>query len=290
VLIVLLPSITAVARSEIDDRIPTIFAFMLALLPIALLATRASWAVIVTVGVLSSLSTICTVKYVGVIGDGFPYQTALLAMIITAFYFHAFFNVVDSQSRQLETSATEQNKLKAWASHDPLTGALNRQAMSEKFEQMLQRSRVAEEQLGVIMLDIDRFKSINDQHGHNIGDDVLIRFVKIVGQSTRANDVCLRWGGEEFVVLSLVTSMAALEVLAENLRRQVATARFEGIPPFTCSVGVALHREGESLRQLLGRADEALYQSKKTGRNRVSAALALDLSYLGCWQSIQAHA
>lgn len=271
-LVILLPPMVAIARSEIDERIPTILAFMLALLPIAILAARASWLVIVTVVVLSSLSTIFAVKYFGVVGDGIVYQTTLLAIVITAHYFHTFVAVAQSQSLRIERSTEEQNELKDRVMHDPLTNAFNRQAIEEQFAEVLKRCRRDHEQIGIIMLDIDRFKSVNDMHGHAVGDEVLITFVKIINASTRTNDTCLRWGGEEFLILSAVSSLEALAMLAENVRAQVESTKFSDTPSITCSAGAAVLQEGESLKQVLHRADEALYEAKKNGRNQVCTA------------------
>ena len=123
----------------------------------------------------------------------------------------------------------------------------------------------------MLLLDIDHFKLVNDTHGHGAGDDTLRAFAQRVREHLRQGDTCARYGGEEFVVvLPGTTLVAALEV-AERLRQGVADASLISVPLVraTVSIGAAQHLAGETVEQLLGRADAAVYAAKRGGRNQV---------------------
>lgn len=124
----------------------------------------------------------------------------------------------------------------------------------------------------LIMLDIDYFKSVNDTYGHAVGDRVLTEIPDVLQGMTRRTDVLFRWGGEEFVLLLPETGRTGAVQLAELVRERIATVRFEGVGPVTVSIGAAEYESGESMDQLLQRVDEALYEAKRGGRNRVAIA------------------
>ena len=155
------------------------------------------------------------------------------------------------------------------AATDALTGIPNR-AYFEDLADMLGRGRRANDSLGVLMLDIDHFKAVNDCYGHEAGDDVLRALGRVLRMTVRADDVPARYGGEEFVVvLRRATPETALEI-AERLRR--AVRRIDTGPlgiggPVTVSIGVSVGTG--SARSLLSRADAALYEAKRRGRDRV---------------------
>jgi two-component system cell cycle response regulator len=134
--------------------------------------------------------------------------------------------------------------------------------------------------LSALVLDIDYFKSINDTHGHDAGDDVLRQFSMRVRKSIRGIDLACRLGGEEFVIVMPETDMAVAAVVAERLRRRVASEGFaiqQGASSVdvTISIGIAtLAAAGDSAASLLKRADQALYRAKRDGRNRVVADAA----------------
>jgi diguanylate cyclase (GGDEF)-like protein len=168
-------------------------------------------------------------------------------------------------------------KLEHEAHTDPLTGCANRRYFLELAEHELARARRHAQEVSVLMLDLDHFKAVNDQYGHQVGDQVLRKFVEVGTLALRAEDVIGRLGGEEFAVLLPETgSKEALEV-AERLCRAVAETQ---VPldggvwlHFTTSIGVASWVPEEfSIGTMLGRADRALYEAKSTGRNRVVVA------------------
>ena len=162
------------------------------------------------------------------------------------------------------------------ATIDPLTGAYNRRTFHEIAERELSRARRAGQPLSIIMMDIDHFRAVNEKHGHRVGDEVLQRFAEVVRSAMRKEDMLVRFGGEEFLVLLPDVPGPGAVVVAGRIRRTVAAAPLEvnGLQlPLTVSLGVAarLDEGPESLETLLDRADGALNLAKERGRNRVVA-------------------
>lgn len=152
---------------------------------------------------------------------------------------------------------------------DPLTRLLNRRALTDMGERLLAQSRRRAEPLALVMMDIDHFKQINDQHGHAVGDAVLAGVARLLEANVRAGDACARLGGEEFVVLLPNTPGEQARQVAEKLRSLVETRSVDGVPPCTASFGVSSIGPGEDIEALLRAADRALYRAKAGGRNRV---------------------
>ncbi len=161
----------------------------------------------------------------------------------------------------------------ARAATDVLTGLPNRRYF-EEFCGLLARRRRADDAIGVLMIDIDRFKSLNDDHGHALGDRVLRMVADAIAGAVRDDDVPARYGGEEFaVLLRNPTAQVALEI-GERVRRAAALLdlRSLGVDGVTVSVGVAVSdAPDQPIRALIERADRALYAAKGAGRNRVIA-------------------
>ena len=153
---------------------------------------------------------------------------------------------------------------------DPMTGVWNRHHGSELLEAQTARPERAEMQ-SVLMVDIDNFKSINDTHGHEVGDRVLIEVARRLRESVRDSDFVARWGGEEFVVLLRDCPLADAVARAEKIRHRIAEAPCADAGTVTISVGVAELTADEDLDHWLVRADRALYQAKRSGRNTVVA-------------------
>ncbi|RAM00542.1 hypothetical protein DO021_18360 [Desulfobacter hydrogenophilus] len=128
------------------------------------------------------------------------------------------------------------------------------------------------EKVCVLMLDIDKFKDVNDTFGHDCGDAVLTQLCSLVSKKLRRVDVFGRWGGEEFIVICPGTSLENGVKVAESLRSKVEAHSFTPVPQVTVSLGVsAFHKNDHAYCDALKRADVALYESKRTGRNRVSS-------------------
>ncbi|MDO9467799.1 MAG: GGDEF domain-containing protein [Thiobacillus sp.] len=154
---------------------------------------------------------------------------------------------------------------------DTLTGVANRRHLNDRLEMELARQARYGQPLSVILTDIDRFKHVNDTYGHAAGDDVLVAFARTLEASIRSSDFLARYGGEEFVLLLPNTGIEEATALAERMREATGSISIpETAHRITASFGVTLARRGESMAEVLSRADEAMYQSKSGGRDRVT--------------------
>lgn len=165
-------------------------------------------------------------------------------------------------------------ELERLSNTDRLTQIYNRMRLEEVFKQEILRADRYGKRFSAIMLDLDGFKAINDNHGHQVGDQVLVAVAKTLKESIRATDVLGRWGGEEFLIICPETDREGAEQLAEQLRQRVAALEFPGVGGISASFGVAEHRRGEQENELVSRADDALYQAKRSGKDRVEVAPA----------------
>ncbi|HEX7278576.1 MAG TPA: diguanylate cyclase [Solirubrobacterales bacterium] len=156
-------------------------------------------------------------------------------------------------------------KVQDMARHDSLTGLPNRRALEEQMPQAMARARRARSPLSVAILDIDHFKDYNDTHGHLAGDEVLRACARAWDSSLRAEDTIVRFGGEEFLVLLPDTELEPAAEIIERLRLETPMGQ-------TCSAGLACWDYVESIDDLLGRADKALYLAKAAGRNQLAEA------------------
>ena len=157
------------------------------------------------------------------------------------------------------------------AQTDSLTGLLNRRAFEEILRRDLMRSDMDGNPMGIMLIDLDYFKQVNDSLGHFAGDDVLRRIALVLRDGTRPSDVLARYGGEEFVVLLRQTGVEESQTAAERIRQ--AIANLSGLPgdvKLTASIGVAVSNSRDAVTEFLLRADDALYRSKRQGRNLVS--------------------
>jgi len=163
---------------------------------------------------------------------------------------------------------------------DGLTGLYNRRYMESHLSTLVEQAAGRGKPLSLLVLDIDYFKSINDTHGHDAGDDVLREFAVRVKKSIRGIDLACRYGGEEFVIVMPETDMAVAALVAERIRRRIAGEPFaidQGAKAIdvTLSIGLAaLGGEQDTGATILKRADQALYRAKRDGRNRVVADAA----------------
>lgn len=177
-----------------------------------------------------------------------------------------------------EISAREliESELRRIADADTMTGVMNRRSFLERCEKSASVARARQQVLSVIMLDIDHFKTVNDTYGHAAGDAVIVAMVERLSSNVRASDMLARVGGEEFAIcLPKADTDAAIRV-ADDLRRRVCSEPIplpEGMAiTITASFGVATLRAGETIHDMIARADRALYVAKQTGRNRVASA------------------
>ncbi|EGV51327.1 GGDEF domain-containing protein [endosymbiont of Riftia pachyptila] len=122
------------------------------------------------------------------------------------------------------------------------------------------------------MFDIDHFKRINDNHGHDVGDRVLQEAVAVVQKRIRKSDVLARWGGEEFMIITPLADLAVVETVAEDLRKAIAQHQFPQVGRITASFGASMLHPDDDARALIKRVDQALYRSKREGRNRTTVS------------------
>lgn len=213
---------------------------------------------------------------------GNPYLTApysvhaLMTATLSLMYFALFFHVYGNRSLSYFARMQSYNRrLQALATRDGLTGVLNARAYHEACTKLLAHARRDRSPSAVLFIDLDHFKRINDQHGHLAGDRVLQAVAQCVQQHLRASDVLGRIGGEEFCVFLPHTDVAGAAQVAEELRSRIEALMPETAPSarlrVTASIGVtSVGPDDESLQTIQHRADEAMYQAKQQGRNRVS--------------------
>ncbi len=162
-------------------------------------------------------------------------------------------------------------RLRRLATTDDLTGLVSRRSLQEAGPRLLQRSR---ECIALLMIDLDGFKTVNDRHGHGVGDEMLRHVARLLRSALRSDSLIVRYGGDEFCALVPVPSEGAAFGVAERLRATIEAAPYRHgaiAVPITMSVGVSVHRRGRSLHELLAEADRRAYRAKAEGRNRVIA-------------------
>ncbi|MEA3374363.1 MAG: diguanylate cyclase [Campylobacterota bacterium] len=165
--------------------------------------------------------------------------------------------------------AEESKAFEDQAAYDPLTHLYNRRKFTQLLQQEIDRANRYSHPLSTIMFDIDHFKEINDTHGHAVGDAVLTTLADYIKEHVRDQDIVVRWGGEEFIILLPHSDIEQAEVKAEMLRSSIEAYTQEDIPHFTISLGVTKFHTNESAEDLLNRVDRAMYEAKEGGRNKV---------------------
>lgn len=163
----------------------------------------------------------------------------------------------------------EQFSLEQRVSRDHLTGAYSRDFFDTHIDTLIEKALKRNRALGVILFDIDHFKSVDDTFGHDVGDKVLKHLVVTVKYSIRDEDFLFRWGGDEFLLIAETESDENLKRMTEHIRQRVEHEPFTGVKRLTCSFGTALHVAGEPIERTVKRADMALYKAKESGRNLV---------------------
>lgn len=182
---------------------------------------------------------------------------------IVARFFNYLLEILHNKQIELKNSNI---LLRSRAQTDPLTTLLNRRGLMESID----TKSPFVHKISIIIIDIDKFKSINDTFGHSVGDSVLKELAQLVKKTLREGDVVARWGGEEFVVIIQTLDLVLVEQLAEKLRIAVESHRFTTVNHITCSFGVSSPKNGSvDFDTLFEHADKALYQAKELGRNRV---------------------
>ncbi|WP_432524391.1 diguanylate cyclase [Kineococcus sp. SYSU DK006] len=226
----------------------------------------------------AALTTIASVAVVLVVVQGLPgtpqVRTYVASTMVSLVCVPVL--VVGVLLAQLERTRCLAQRM---ASTDPLTGLLNRRGLHERLPALLAQAARTGRQVALAVVDVDHFKRVNDEHGHLVGDQVLVQVAAALTRATRADDLLVRLGGEEIAWVAPHRDPGEAVGTAERARRAVAGARADGLPPVTVSLGVAVSGPLEAgadplavLDDLLARADAALYRAKATGRDRVHVA------------------
>lgn len=198
------------------------------------------------------------------------------ALLIEIMFIHQYLSY-----RELIAHTSKSVRLESLAASDPITGLPNHRSVVTNLDQELHRSRRSDIACSILFLDLDRFKKLNDTFGHPAGDAALREFASVARVALRGSDTLGRWGGEEFVALLPEADADEACAVAERVREAVAAHRFRSIggAHVTCSIGVASFPRHASQRDnLVDLGDQAMYASKRDGRNRVSLAPAVPSS------------
>lgn len=184
---------------------------------------------------------------------------------------------LEDSRRQIDSLRSSLLRAEEVVLRDPLTGAGNRRCFDVTIEKAIADSDTLGTPLSLIMCDIDHFKRINDAFGHQVGDEIIKMFSRVIENSVRDGDTVIRYGGEEFAIILPKTNQDDAKIVAERIRQQVESKKLtvretnEKIGKMTASFGVAEYRGGEAVEMLVQRADTKLYDAKTGGRNRVSS-------------------
>ena len=203
--------------------------------------------------------------------DGSEFAASVFLVRTGAGTFNAGYAAV---IRDISENKKTEDELLRLAATDPLTGAFNRREFTSLADQESQRANRYNRPLSIMMLDLDHFKKLNDTYGHAAGDKALQKFTTLCCNTLRTVDVFGRWGGEEFVTLLPETDSEGASIIAERLRKLVSQSILvfnDQKISLTTSIGIAQYRSGEvTVEGPLSRADSAVYDAKKAGRNRIS--------------------
>jgi diguanylate cyclase (GGDEF)-like protein len=169
--------------------------------------------------------------------------------------------------------------LREASTHDALTGLANRRLLVEQLKKEVERYSRYQRPFSIAMLDVDHFKVINDQHGHEIGDRALTEIARVMDAAIRDNDLCGRWGGEEFLIVLPETGVTAATQVMERVRSAIErlTVRVQDDPiKMTVSIGIAEHTAENSYFDTISQADQALLIAKRAGRKQLIVVTAND--------------
>lgn len=219
-----------------------------------------------------SAATRCVTSAIpGLIGNDLFGHEPIQTVYIIVYEFSTVFMTVAFVMVAMQRLRTE---LERYSTLDPLTGLLNRRALTTYFQREQQVAREEGWPLSVLLIDLDFFKAVNDRHGHAMGDRVLVDFSRRMERCLPRNAYPVRLGGEEFLALLPGVSAMQAKAYAETLRKTVHHHADAALPEYSCSVGVAeWQHAGDTLEALMSAADDALYEAKHTGRNRVVVAM-----------------
>lgn len=265
-IIVSLISFTSALIFMVEDQFRIIWFYIAVFLAYTVIGNRA--------GVITTLVSILIVILCFMLLDlelsRVTLQGALIGLVISS----VLASVHVRKIAEFETMLLNKNReLEVLATIDSLTGVMNKRMFNEMAAKYLEAADRTEKPLSFLYLDLDFFKKVNDQHGHQVGDIMLIKFTDVVGKCLRKSDLLGRIGGEEFAVVLFETTIEDAAAVAEKIRRRVQESSYQyenNMVEVTTSIGVSHFESGkDTLESIQKRADKALYQAKGLGRNRV---------------------
>ncbi len=211
-------------------------------------------------------------RLLGVISVGSAHPRAYAERELAIFRTLCAYGAIALANADVQAQLLRKNaQLEQLAVSDTLTGLSNRLRLDRVLGEEAARHARSGAPVSLILLDLDHFKSVNDRHGHPVGDHVLVTIGGVLKAGSRQTDEVGRWGGEEFLVVCRDTDLAGARALAQKLRERIAAQHFGDVGPRTASFGVAQLADGEDVASLVSRADVALYRAKSAGRDRVEA-------------------
>lgn len=184
--------------------------------------------------------------------------------------------LLEKEKNSLKTQLSEMDRSLDLATRvDPMTGLANRRDIMEKLEREMSRSERHQRSFSVMLVDLDNFKQLNEKYGYNDGDDVLVEVARVLMSCVRTEDVCARWGGEEFLFLLTETNLDGASTLARKVLDSISMTEFKANRPgirITASIGLCEYQAGQSINECLSNADKALREAKLGGKNRYVVA------------------
>ncbi len=202
--------------------------------------------------------------------SGISYKIMFIVLLtilaISIFVTKALHNTSEKIVKNLRKELKEKTIL---SETDKMLGIYNRAKFNKELKKEMDRVKRYKSKLSLIMIDIDYFKEFNDNFGHHVGDQILKKIVSIVEEKIRKHDILARYGGDEFMIICPETSLTAAEQLAQRLNEAIDNYNCNEDNDLSCSFGVAEYKKDEDQKSLINRADQALYQAKELGRNRV---------------------
>lgn len=252
------------------------FHFYIMLIPPVMMISPIRWVAVKALVVLLMMTFYIIMDYIlrheapvfelsSAVLNGLHYFNLLSVLVLMVFLTGLYYHLVVSS----------QKKLKEMATTDSLTGLHNRRSLQQAAFREIENHKRNGVALSVLLCDLDKFKQVNDEHGHQVGDQVLKAFSVLVEGLIRSGDFAARWGGEEFLVLLPATSAGEAMIVAERIRTtfaQTVVAKKVDDLRVTATLGVSEFHAGDTFEHLLARADEALYQGKRSGRNQIILA------------------
>lgn len=197
----------------------------------------------------------------------------ILNLLITVVFLAITSHICELAALNAEKALLSTNKkLAELATTDPVTNLVNRRIILSRIEQEKYRMERGSKPFTLIMVDVDNFKQVNDQYGHNGGDYVLVNLAELISMSLRKQDEVARWGGDEFLIMLPETDVEGGQIVAEKIRSRILTTPFEYREtriPVTVTLGVGTSDVGIGVGSCIRKADQALYQGKQAGKNRV---------------------